>query len=372
MLAIVGTTLTVGFAAYLTGAVWAYVWLGIELLLDVGRMVSVVALQRATASGRDGDTSSPIILALIWSTTFAVGCAMCVLSGVPALTLLAGMAVAGLAGGISSRNAGTPRFGIAQIVILVTPFALATIFSPIPHLHIVAALFPIYGIGVVVILLENYQILLDLLLSESKNLRLASYDALTGLPNRMMKSKRLAQLLDKKVLASRTGRKPFTVFWLDLDGFKKINDEYGHAAGDAVLVCVADRLRDVVRDDDVIFRIGGDEFVTILPGAAPAEAEAYARRIIARITEPFDLGLGTPLNVGITIGSACFPQDGVTADELLRAADSAMYAAKRRGKGVHVAHGTWSVETVELVPEPDADLGMARRTEKPAEPGYHI
>jgi diguanylate cyclase (GGDEF)-like protein len=360
VLAIAGTTLTVGIAAYFTGALWAYIWLGIDLSLNCARLTAVVSLQRATASGRDGNTTAPIVLALIWSVTFAIGCAMCVRSGDLVLTLLAGIVVAGLAGGISSRNAGTPRFGIAQICILILPTAVATIGSPIPNMGVVAVVCPIYAIGLAVIVLENYQLLLDLLHSENTNLRLASYDALTGLPNRMMKSKRLDRLLSEKVSHSQDGRQPFTVFWLDLDGFKTINDRFGHAAGDHVLVAVANRLRDVVRGDDTIFRVGGDEFVVLLPTAAANEADAFASRVIERISEPFDLGFEAPFKIGVSIGSACFPRDGDTADALLLAADTAMYEAKRRGKGFYVAHRFDPCEVVSLAPAPDADARMAR------------
>jgi diguanylate cyclase (GGDEF)-like protein len=351
---------TVVVAAYFTGALWAYIWLGIDLSLNLARLIAVTSLQRATASGRKGNTTAPIVLALIWSVTFAIGCALCVRSGDLVLTLLAGIVVAGLAGGISSRNAGTPRFGIAQICILILPTALATGASPIPNIGIVAVVCPIYAIGLAVILLENYQLLLDLLLSENTNLRLASYDALTGLPNRMMKSKRLAQLLSEKVAPHRDGRQPFTVFWLDLDGFKTINDRFGHAAGDRVLVAVADRLRDVVRGDDAIFRVGGDEFVVLLPTVVAAEADAFASRIIQRISDPFDLGFDAPLKIGVSIGSACFPRDGDTADALLVAADTAMYEAKRCGKGFYVVHRSEISEVVSLAPAPDADARMTR------------
>jgi len=356
VLAIAGTTFTVGVAAYFTGALWAYVWLGIDLSLNLARFIAVVSLQRATAAGRQANTTAPIVLALIWSVTFAIGCVLCVGSGDLVLTLLAGIVVAGLSGGISSRNAGTPRFGIAQICILILPTAVATIVSPIPHIGVVAVVCPIYAVGLAVIILENYQLLLDLLLSENANLRLASYDALTGLPNRVMKGKRLAELLNDKV-APRGGRLPFTVFWLDLDGFKTINDRFGHAAGDCVLVAVADRLRDVVRGDDAIFRVGGDEFVVLLPTVAAAEADAFASRIIRRISEPFDLGFDAPLKIGVSIGSACFPRDGVTADALLLAADTAMYDAKRRGKGFHVVHSAELPEIVADVPLAPLDAG---------------
>jgi diguanylate cyclase (GGDEF)-like protein len=150
------------------------------------------------------------------------------------------------------------------------------------------------------------------------------------------------------------------VFCLDLDGFKDVNDEFGHAVGDAVLIAVAGRLRESVRDIDFLCRIGGDEFVMLLPAISPVEAATVARRIIERISEPFDLDQ-VSLHVGISIGSATTPQDGTTADELLRSADRAMYQAKGHGKGAFVAHGVPTAELVELAPAADADVRMGGR-----------
>jgi hypothetical protein len=98
-------------------------------------------------------------------------------------------------------------------------------------------------------------------------------------------------------------RRDFAVFCLDLDGFKDVNDRHGHAAGDALLIALADRLRDSVRTRDFVSRIGGDEFVILLPAISPAEATILARRIIARVQAPFDVGLQAPVHVGISIGS---------------------------------------------------------------------
>ena len=156
------------------------------------------------------------------------------------------------------------------------------------------------------------------------------------------------------------------MFCLDLDGFKEINDCFGHAAGDAVLVEVAHRLRNSVRSPDFISRIGGDEFVILLPVISPDDAKKTAERIIASVGQPFDLGLPVPLHIGISIGSACAPNDGETAIELLRSADRALYEAKRLGKGIFVAQGALKVS---LAPTPDADAGMAglERREKAAD-----
>jgi diguanylate cyclase len=340
-------------ASVMTQQIWAYVWLVAEIVLGCIRLSIQIAYEKAEAGGSTGNATAPIFAGLIWASVFSAAAYQCVVSGEWLLILMAGSGLASVIGGISSRNAGTPRYGIILMCILTLPYAAATLLSPIPHLFIIGLQVPFYIVAVVVILLENYRTLLDLYQTERENLRLAQHDLLTGLPNRIMKLKRFDELL-REQRRSRAEQPSLTVFWLDLDGFKDVNDTYGHAAGDAVLIAVADRLRDSIRDVDFLCRVGGDEFVILLPAISAAEATTVAQRIIARVSEPLDLG-PMILNVGISVGSASAPDDGATADELLRSADRAMYEAKRRGKGLLVAHRSLAAETVELAPPADTD-----------------
>src|ERR1019366_2256127 len=228
------------------------------------------------------------------------------------------------------------------------------------QLFIIGLQVPFYVTAVIIVLLENYKTLLDLYHAERENRWLAQHDPLTGLPNRVMKLKRFDEVLREPRSFFDTERRPFTVFCLDLDGFKDVNDEFGHAVGDAVLIAVAGRLRESVRDIDFLCRIGGDEFVMLLPAISPVEAATVARRIIERISAPFDLDPGS-LHVGISIGSATNRKDGTTADKLLRSADRAMYQAKGHGKGAFLAHSVPTAELVELAPAADADVRMGGR-----------
>jgi diguanylate cyclase len=343
-------------AIFITGQLWAYAWLLAEIVLGTIRLAIQIGFERAEARNGTGNAITPIVVGLVWSSLLSIAAYLCVASGEWLLILLAGTSLASVIGGISSRNAGTPRYGIVAMCILTLPYALATVVSPIPHLFIIGLQIPLYVIAVIVVLLENYNTLLGLYRAERENHWLAHHDLLTGLPNRAMQLKRFDELL------RQGGEQPsLTVFCLDLDGFKEINDRFGHAVGDAVLVAVADRLRDCVRDVDLLCRTGGDEFVILLPAVSSAEANKVARRIIECISAPFDLGHAAfspspPLvYVGISIGSASTPDDGITTDALLRSADRAMYQAKRHGKGVFVAHGAVAAEFVELAPADDAD-----------------
>jgi diguanylate cyclase (GGDEF)-like protein len=277
----------------------------------------------------------------------SAGCYQCVRSDNLALILMAGVGIANLTGGISSRNAGTPRYGILLICILTLPFAVATVLSPIPFLFLFGLQTPLYTAGMIFLLLENHKILLNLHRSELRNRQMAHHDLLTGLPNRAMNQKLFADLLASPDFDAASTRSKLTVFCLDLDGFKAVNDGLGHATGDAVLVAVAGRLRASIRKVDFVCRLGGDEFVVLLPDISDDDAVAVAQRIIAHVSEPF--AFSRDARIGVSIGIASSPRDGASADELLSAADRAMYEAKRRGKGGFVIHLP-VVEGASLVP----------------------
>ncbi|WP_375454645.1 diguanylate cyclase domain-containing protein [uncultured Methylobacterium sp.] len=157
---------------------------------------------------------------------------------------------------------------------------------------------------------------------------LARHDALTDLPNRTLLSERLVQAI---ALAKRQGAS-FAVFCLDLDGFKTVNDTFGHQTGDALLRMVAARLKEVVRAEDTVARIGGDEFVIIQTGAGqPETGSVLAKRLIQAMEPPFAIDGGL-MSVRLSIGIALVPQHGVDSDTIYRSADLALYRAKAEGR----------------------------------------
>ncbi len=156
---------------------------------------------------------------------------------------------------------------------------------------------------------------------------MAATDSLTGLGNRRAFLTRISRAVDR---AERSGR-TFALVELDLDRFKEVNDEMGHAAGDLVLAATASRITDVVRGTDSVARLGGDEFGVLLEDFGhPAELELIVDRLRLSLEEPVDVGDRIALS-SASIGVALFPRDGRSEDELIRAADAAMYAQKRRG-----------------------------------------
>ena len=164
---------------------------------------------------------------------------------------------------------------------------------------------------------------------EARIEHMAYHDGLTGLANRLHLLERL-----EKMLAGRRSPDCFTVFCLDLDHFKHVNDSLGHHIGDTLLRAVADRLRDTVRDSDLVARTGGDEFIVVQSLAdSTGSAGPLATRIIEVVGAPYDL-FGHHVDVGVSVGIAFSGEDNINAGELIKQADLALYRAKEDGRGV--------------------------------------
>lgn len=160
---------------------------------------------------------------------------------------------------------------------------------------------------------------------------IAHYDALTGLPNRVLLADRLKQAIAR---SHRSGRS-LAVLYLDLDGFKAVNDQHGHDIGDQLLVNISHRLKEVLREGDTLARIGGDEFVVVMADLEqPHDYEAVLTRLLNVAAEPVTLNQNLLL-ISASIGATLYPQDIADADQLLRHADQAMYVAKQAGKNCY-------------------------------------
>ncbi|MGX1352838.1 diguanylate cyclase (GGDEF)-like protein/PAS domain S-box-containing protein [Bradyrhizobium elkanii] len=167
--------------------------------------------------------------------------------------------------------------------------------------------------------------------AEARIAHMAHHDGLTNLPNRDYYQERLREALER----GRSGNKRVAVMCIDLDLFKNVNDSFGHPMGDRLLKLVAERLREVVRDDNVAARLGGDEFAIVLAAdVSPNEASAFAERLIDALSAPYNID-GLEVVVGASVGIALSPGDGTTSEELMRNADMALYRAKSEGGGVH-------------------------------------
>lgn len=162
-------------------------------------------------------------------------------------------------------------------------------------------------------------------LAEEKIWHNAHHDLLTGLPNRRL----FLDRLELEVKHAKRSNRPLPLLFMDLDGFKEVNDSLGHEAGDRLLTEVAKRLTDCVREDDTVARMGGDEFTVILAGAKQRkDVELVAQAIIDALAAPFQIAQ-QPVQISVSIGIAFYPQDASSPVALLEAADQAMYKAKK-------------------------------------------
>jgi len=160
---------------------------------------------------------------------------------------------------------------------------------------------------------------------------LAHHDSLTALPNRILFYDRLNQ----QITRSERDKESFAVLYLDLDGFKIVNDMLGHCFGDVILREAAQRIAACVRDSDTVARMGGDEFTMIVGKArTPDSAVQVAQKVIEAIAHPFVLE-GKNCNISVSIGIATYPDDGETAEQLVKIADAQMYLAKNSGRNCY-------------------------------------
>ena len=164
--------------------------------------------------------------------------------------------------------------------------------------------------------------------SEEKIQHMALHDALTGLPNRLL----LQDRLDQEIASASRQNRALWVLFIDLDRFKFVNDSLGHRAGDELLIIIAERLQNVLREQDTIARIGGDEFVLLLPDLAEHSLTAsIIQRILSVVSEPMELE-GQEIVIGCSIGISVYPGDGTDQVSLLEHADAAMYRTKKLGR----------------------------------------
>ena len=183
--------------------------------------------------------------------------------------------------------------------------------------------------GAVTGIVSSVSDITDLKYHENKLEQMAHFDALTGLPNRHLLHNRMQQLVEK----SRRSGRILAVCLLDLDGFKQINDKYGHKAGDGLLVEAAGRFVNCVRAGDTVARLGGDEFVVLLTDLEDEnECEPVLDRILNSLSSPYTVAGNVETGISVSVGITLFPTDNSDPDSLLRHADQAMYSAKRSGK----------------------------------------
>jgi diguanylate cyclase len=301
-------------------------WACFEVLLALVRAPVLIAGRRAIAQGRRGPSDLYVLLACLWGTSVGFGGLICVLSGDWVAATLAFLSAAGMVGGICFRNFAAPRLAAVMIVLSLGPCAAGGILSGEPILMVTAVQIPLYLFAMSVAAFKLNRMMLDRMEAELEKDYRVRHDNLTGLVNRAG----LATALDRR--AALGEGEDVAYLFLDLDGFKRVNDTLGHSAGDRLLVEVALRLQGVAAAEDIVARIGGDEFLIVTRGDGPARARALGEEVIQALAgTPFLVG-DEGVDIGVSVGIALSAEHGTAFAGLIDAADAALYQAKARGR----------------------------------------
>ncbi|AMG45611.1 diguanylate cyclase [Achromobacter xylosoxidans] len=304
------------------------IWLALELMICASRIAVLVSARRSALAGRPTPTDLYVVLALLWAGSVGYGTFISLISGDWIAATLACLSAASMVGGICVRNFGAPRLSATMVALSVGPCALAALFTREPIFWLVLVQVPLYMATMSMASYRLNAMLVSTMLAERENERQARQDSLTGLLNRYG----LLRALDLAVGRAGQGKAEFAVLYLDLDGFKSVNDTYGHGTGDALLRQVSERLLALKPSDAEAGRIGGDEFVLLMRLDSAEDIRRFAERIIDRVRQPYDLQQEMPIYIGGSIGIALIPRHGADTAAVLHAADRALYLAKSAGK----------------------------------------
>ncbi|QOG05572.1 GGDEF domain-containing protein [Aureimonas sp. OT7] len=329
---VANTVLVSAFIAIRIDAPRFYVWVCLEIAICLARVYLLIRSRRLARLGRDTHTDGMMMLSLAWAAGVGYGSFICLLSGDWVASTMAMMSSAAMIGGICIRNFGTPRLASAMMVLAFGPACFALPFTGEPLLLLGLVQIPFYILSMCRAAYVLKSILVATMIAERQHALLSRHDALTGLLNRVGLAAEL-----RRIAARAAGSERLVAFmYMDLDGFKAVNDDFGHDVGDAVLSAAADRLQEHCSAEAGAARIGGDEFVFICLCDDEASADRMALRLMQDLRAPYDVA-GVDIHfIGVSIGIAFAEPDTagqVDLKPLLRAADSALYAAKRSGKG---------------------------------------
>jgi diguanylate cyclase (GGDEF)-like protein len=309
-------------------------WLFLDIVLAAVRVPVLVCMLRSSRHARPGRamplwiTDAYVCSGTLWSALLGFGTLFCLSTNDPGLSVIAALLAMGTIGAQASRSPGSPRLNTVQMCAIILPFTLGAFFSKFPLMDWILALLPMYLAAMISITRQLHEDYAALLVSRIENQRRSLRCSLTGLPNRLCFDESLQATVKTRLMGGR----PLLVMCLDLDGFKSINDRFGHPAGDALLVEVARRLQIWAESKSFVARMGGDEFAILLATDDCRQAEIDAQTLIDSLGRPYDLGLRGDARIGASIGLASSAPDMEPATLMLQA-DTALYEAKRAGKG---------------------------------------
>jgi diguanylate cyclase len=282
----------------------------------------------------------------------------------PGAHLLATGLTLALCAGHASRVAVRPWIALCAGSIVILSYGASAAMHPDPMYKVVGYMSVIYLFSYYETILKYYGVLVDRLMAKREIEHLATHDPLTGLANR----RAFQQHLDIAGRYWEIEGRAFAVICLDLDGFKAVNDGFGHALGDELLKEVATRLRETLREDDICGRLGGDEFAVIRKNlVSPLDLDALADAIISRVAQPYHLD-GRRLRIGVSAGGAIASSALDGSEAMMVEADRALYQAKRAGKGCYRIAGRDNVARIRACleseggdQEADFQIGAALR-----------
>ncbi|SAK43694.1 diguanylate cyclase [Caballeronia hypogeia] len=309
------------------------IWLALEVAVCLVRLVVLIVARKRAREGKSTLTDTYVLLAPLWGATVGYGALVCVLSGDWVAATLSFLSAAAMVGGICFRNFGAPRLVAVMIFLSLGPCCLGAVLSGEPTLWLTLLQIPFYLFAMSAAAWRLNGMLVSTMKAEQENDRRARHDELTGLLNRAG----LFQAVRSRAPEAAHDTAHAALLYLDLDGFKAVNDAHGHEVGDTLLALAARRLRHLSGDGSLAARLGGDEFVIVTP--PHADPHVLADLLVRELSKPFHVDGVAPLDIGVSIGIARFDHHHDELDGVLRDADNALYEAKRAGKSRWVAAG---------------------------------
>jgi diguanylate cyclase (GGDEF)-like protein len=325
--------------------IWALTVLSVGV--TAGRIALILAYRRRASLEGVQDSA-------LWDRRYAIGAysfalvlgafnSRAIVTGDPMVAMLVTSVMFGYGAGIVARLGVRPAVCVISLALAVVPTAIGYLsYAATAGDYYVTAMYAGQALLLIAFAAagteamgHTYRTTLQQLLTRQDLAMLAGQDVLTGLPNRTL----LRARLNEGIVQVRRSDMVLAFHCLDLDHFKSVNDNYGHPAGDALLKLVAERLTSILRIGDTVARVGGDEFVILQLGIRHEdEARLLAHRIVRALAAPFEID-GHEVGIGVTVGIALAPRDGLTLDRLSGGADTALYQAKHKGRGSVVLAG---------------------------------
>ncbi len=318
--------LVIGGLNTVTVAMVAYFRMGQDVFAAVAAFDLVLLALRIVLLRRVSAPSGPIFATgLLWACLQATTIALIVASSDVAMSLI--VLASGLAatGGITGRNFAAPRYAMAQVLVIDLSYKITFSIHHMEFLPLIVLQTVMFAYMTSSIMKQARQAAIQAITGEIENRHQSITDPLTGLLNR--------RGLSACFEAMTSAVEDRTLFYLDLDGFKEVNDRFGHASGDELLCEVGRRLRGTVGPGGVACRLGGDEFLVLADGLDAPHRHDLGAAIIAAVAQPCPIGHGVLARVGVSIGTVRGSPDTPHLAEMMMRADRALYAAKGGGKG---------------------------------------